>query len=193
MDREEKEIDIKTGVNFRKGIIFSESGNCHLIQIKDLIKEKIQKRLDTSQLDRIDMKVTDKTWFVESGNILILKKGGDWQAHLIKNVPENTVVGQHFLVLQISPKSEISPEFLSFYLNLPFNQSYLDNRSGGGKQASISKADLEALKVPLLSGSEQRELMGLADSIESEKQVMLKLISNREMQLQKTIEQLLER
>lgn len=187
-----KKLIIKTGLTFSGGINYSDQGNCYLIQSKDLLKEGDKKRLDLSELDQIDLKISARSWFVQAGDVVILKKGGDWQAHLAGDVPEQTVIGQTFLLIRITGNKDITPEFLSFYLNLPSTQMQLSAKSGGGKQASISKKDLEEIQIPDLTDGEQQQLMELAETIEDEKQLLLSLIDNRQQQLQKAIEMKLE-
>jgi restriction endonuclease S subunit len=188
------QIEIKTGLTLGKVKKAPENGNFFLIQTKDLLKEGSNRRLDTSELDRIYLEVSSKSkiWCVNEGDIIVQKKGGDWQAHLIESIPENTVIGQNFLLLRVEDKVSLSPEFLVFYLNLPSIQEELDVKSGGGKQASISKKDLDEIQIPCLSAKEQKDLVELATSIEAEKKILLALIANRERQLKQTIKLKLE-
>lgn len=186
------ELIIKTGLTFSGGINYSNESNCYLIQSKDLLKDGDKKRLDLSELDRIELDLGARSWFVQTGDIVILKKGGDWQAHLVGDVPEQTVIGQTFLLIRIPEEHKLTPEFLTFYLNLPSTQMQISTKSGGGKQASISKKDLEEIQIPDLTDEEQQQLMALAKAIEEEKQLLLSLIENRQQQLQKAIEMKLE-
>jgi hypothetical protein len=71
---------------------------------------------------------------------------------------------------------------------LPSTQLFLKSQVGGGKQASLGKAALEKLSIPVLSKEKQIELINLAKEIEKEKYLFEQLITNRERQLQKLIE-----
>jgi restriction endonuclease S subunit len=183
-----KDIMIRSGYTFRETIKFDPNGTHHLIQIKNIIKDGLGKKVDVSSLDRINSPTENSNLYVNDGDILILKKGDDHNAYLVNGVPEATLVGQNFLIISSLNKEKLPPEFLMFFIGLPSSQLFLSSQSGAGRQANLGKAALEKLNIPILSKVEQNELMALADEIGKEKLILEQLISNRERQLQKLIE-----
>jgi restriction endonuclease S subunit len=183
-----KNIKIRTGYTFRDTIQFDYDGTHHLIQIKNIIKDGFNKKLDVSNLDKINSPTDNANLYVENGDILILKKGDDHNSYMLENVPKATLVGHNFLIIRSLDKENFPPEFLKFFINLPSTQLFLDSQTSGGRQADLGKAALEKLNIPLLSKEEQNVLMALAFEISKEKKILEQLISNREKQLQTLIE-----
>ncbi|MFB0980065.1 MAG: restriction endonuclease subunit S [Alteromonadaceae bacterium] len=184
----EKSIIIRSGYTFRETIQFDPNGNHYLIQIKNIIKDGLGKKIDVLNLEKINSPTDNSNFYVKDGDILILKKGDDHNAYMVNNAPEATLVGQNFLIISTSDEEKLPSEFLVFFINLPSTQLFLSSLSGGGKQASLGKAALEKLKIPILTKEEQAELMILANEISKEKVILEQLIYNRERQLQKLIE-----
>lgn len=181
-------ISVRSGYTFRGNTQFDTNGAHHLIQFKNLIKDGVSKKLDVSNLDKIISPTDNSKLYIKNGDILIVKTGDDRSAYMVENVPERTLVGQHFLIVSSTDPDKLPPEFITFFINLPSSQLFLSTQTGGGKQPSIKKTALEKLKIPLLSKEEQTELMVLANEIGKEKEILEQLISNRERQLQKLIE-----
>jgi len=182
------DIVIRSGYTFRETIRFDPVGTHYLIQIKNIVKDGLDKKLDISNLDKIHSPTENANLYVKKGDLLILKKGDYHHAYLVGDVPEKTLVGQNFLIISSLDKEVLPPEFLLFFINLPSTQVFLKSQAGGGKQANLGKAALEKLSIPVLSKEKQIELINLAKEIEKEKYLLEQLITNRERQLQKLIE-----
>ncbi len=182
------EIVIRSGYTFRETIHFADEGTHHLIQIKNIVKDGLYKKLDLSNLDRIYSPTDNSNIYVKKGDLLILKKGDFHNAYLVGDLPGPTLVGQNFLIISSLNKETLPPEFLMFFINLPSTQLFLKSQASGGKQANLGKAALEKLSIPILSKEEQIELIRLAEEVEKEKYLLEQLITNRERQLQKLIE-----
>lgn len=182
------DIVIRSGYTFRETIRFDPEGTHHLIQIKNIVRDGLGKKLDISNLDKIYSPTENSNLYVKEGDLLILKKGDSHHAYLVGDVPEETLVGQNFLIISSLNKEVLPPDFLLFFINLPSTQLFLKSQVGGGKQASLGKAALEKLSIPVLSKEKQIELINLAKGIEKEKYLLEQLIINRERQLQKLIE-----
>lgn len=182
------DIVIRSGYTFRETIRYDPEGSHHLIQIKNIVKDGLDKKLDISNLDKIYSPTENANLYVKEGDLLILKKGDSHNAYFVGDVPEKTLVGQNFLIISSLNKEALPPEFLLFYINLPSTQVFLKSQASGGKQANLGKAALEKLSIPVLSKEEQIELINLAKEIEKEKYLLEQLITNRERQLQKLIE-----
>jgi len=181
-------IKIRTGYTFRGAIKFAPDATHNLIQIKNIIKDGLGKKIDTSNLDKIYSPTDNSNLYVKNGDILILKKGNDYKSYMLEYVPKNTLVGHNFLIIRSLNKEVLPPEFLTFFINLPSSQLILNTQAGGGRQGDLGKSALEKLNIPVLSKEKQTELMALASEINKEKVILEQLISNREKQLQKLIE-----
>ncbi|WJG10255.1 restriction endonuclease subunit S [Aliiglaciecola sp. LCG003] len=185
MTEEKSIIKVRTGWTFSKAIESSDKGEYQVIQLRD-VQDLTLAGLDWANITRtnIDSSRTIKT--LQENEILLVAKGHTKTALLLKNLPDNVVANQHFLIITVNDSSKLSPEYLEVFLNSASVQNWFTVNSSGSYQSTLSKKRLLELKLPTeLPIEHQQMLVDLDTSIKKEKHLQQLLIKQREQELEK--------
>lgn len=185
MTKEKSIIKVRTGWTFSKAIESSDKGEYQVIQLRD-VQDLTLAGLDWANITRtnIDSSRTIKT--LQENEILLVAKGHTKTALLLKNLPDNVVANQHFLIITFNDSSKLSPEYLEVFLNSASVQNWFTVNSSGSYQSTLTKKRLLELKLPTgLPIEHQQMLVDLDISIKKEKHLQQLLIKQREQELEK--------
>lgn len=185
MTEEKSIIKVRTGWTFSKAIESSDKGEYQVIQLRD-IQDITLAGLDWANITRtnIDSSRTIKT--LQENEILLVAKGHTKTALLLKNLPDNVVANQHFLIITVNDSSKLLPEYLEVFLNSTSVQNWFTVNSSGSYQSTLTKKRLLELKLPTeLPIEQQQMLVDLDTSIKKEKHLQHLLIKQREQELEK--------
>ncbi|MEZ7277679.1 restriction endonuclease subunit S [Pseudoalteromonas sp. 68 DY56-GL68] len=185
MTEEKSIIKVRTGWTFSKAIESSDKGEYQVIQLRD-VQDLTLAGLDWANITRtnIDSSRTIKT--LQENEILLVAKGHTKTALLLKNLPDNVVANQHFLIITVNDSSKLSPEYLEVFLNSASVQNWFTVNSSGSYQSTLTKKRLLELKLPTeLPIEHQQMLVDLDTSIKKEKHLQQLLIKQREQELEK--------
>ena len=185
MAEEKSIIKVRTGWTFSKAIESSDEGEYQVIQLRD-VQNLTLAGLDWANITRtnIDSSRTIKT--LQDNEILLVAKGHTKTALLLKNLPDNVVANQHFLIITVNDPSKLLPEYLEVFLNSTSVQNWFTVNSSGSYQSTLTKKRLLELKLPTeLPIEHQQMLVDLEASIKKEKHLQQLLIKQREQELEK--------
>lgn len=185
MTEEKSIIKVRTGWTFSKAIESSDKGEYQVIQLRD-VQDLTLAGLDWSNITRtnIDSSRTIKT--LQENEILLVAKGHTKTALLLKNLPDNVVANQHFLIISVNNTAKLLPEYLEVFLNSTSVQNWFTVNSSGSYQSTLTKKMLLELKLPTeLPIEHQQMLVDLDTSIKKEKHLQQLLIKQREQELEK--------
>jgi restriction endonuclease S subunit len=185
MTEEKSIIKVRTGWTFSKAIESNDNGRYQVIQLRD-VQNVTLAGLDWANITRtnIDSNRTIKT--LQDNEILLVAKGHTKTALLLKNLPDNVVANQHFLIITVNDTSKLLPEYLEVFLNSTSVQNWFTVNSSGSYQSTLTKKRLLELKLPTeLPIEHQQMLVDLDTSIKKEKHLQQLLIKQREQELEK--------
>ena len=185
MTVEKSIIKVRTGWTFSKAIESNDNGEYQVIQLRD-VQGVTLAGLDWANITRtnIDSSRTIKT--LQDNEILLVAKGHTKTALLLKNLPDNVVANQHFLIITVNDTSKLLPEYIEVFLNSTSVQNWFTVNSSGSYQSTKTKKRLLELKLPTeLLIEHQQMLVDLDASIKKEKHLQKLLIKQREQELEK--------
>ncbi len=185
MADEKSIIEVRTGWTFSKAIESIDNGDYQVIQLRD-IQEITLAGLDWANITRTNIESTRKVKTLQENEVLLVAKGRTKKALLLKNLPENVVVNQHFLILSVKDTTKLLPEYLEVYLNSAPVQNWFTMGSAGSYQSTLTKKRLLELKLPIeLPIEQQQMLVDLNESINKEKYLQEMLVKQRGQELEK--------
>jgi len=185
MADEKSIIEVRTGWTFSKAIESIDNGDYQVIQLRD-VQEITLAGLDWANITRTNIESSRKVKTLQENEVLLVAKGRTKKALFLKNLPENVVVNQHFLILSVKDTSKLLPEYLEVYLNSSPVQNWFTMGSAGSYQSTLSKKRLLEFKLPIeLPIEQQQMLVDLNESINREKYLQQMLVKQRGQELEK--------
>lgn len=173
--------NISSGYPLRTSVSGLNSGDVSMIQLGDvnydfgILWQHVHKVALPSESHKI-------RWLKE-GDILFAARNSNNFAFALKSVPLNTVCVPHFFVLTVKDTSVIEPDFLAWQINQIPAQTYLKKSSGVSLVPNINRRLLENIVITMPSIEKQTSLMNMHRTFLKEKQILQKLIYNREQQI----------
>jgi len=185
MADEKSIIQVRTGWTFSKAIESNNNGDYQVIQLRD-IQELTLAGINWANITRTSIDSSRPIKTLKENEILLVAKGHTKTALLLKNLPDNVVVNQHFLIISVNDTSKILPEYLEVFLNSSPVQNWFTMNSSGSYQSTLTKKRLLELRLPTeLPIEQQQMLIDLNTSIKKEKHLQQILIKQREQELDK--------
>ena len=185
MTEEKLIIKVRTGWTFSKAIESNDNGRYQVIQLRD-VQDLTLAGLDWANITRTNIESSRTIKTLQDNEILLVAKGHTKTALLLKNLPDNVVANQHFLIITVNDTSKLLPEYLEVFLNSTSVQNWFTVNSSGSYQSTLTKKRLLELKLPTeLPIEHQQMLVDLDTSIKKEKHLQQLLIKQREQELEK--------
>lgn len=190
--------EIRTGFTFREKVEELQTGNAHIVQIKDvrsLRDQTYSQSLYSDDLPRINMPAKINAP-LNIGSVLLPSRGEYYRAFYFlgrrdKSLDLPVIASSQFLIL-IPKTEELLPEYLCWYLNQPTTQHELSNKSQGSNIPMLTITKVSSLELELLSLEKQKQIIQLNYIWEQEQALTQKLLQNREQMMRGMFQQLLK-
>jgi len=139
--------NIQIGYQFREKLDVSTNGNYQVIQAKDIDRSE-NHRLGPTNLYRVTPKREAKKYEVFNGDVIFLSKGRRNYATFIEGLRSNsqTIVAGYFFILWTKTKT-IIPKYLTWSINQPPSQAYLQRVARGSGMPFIPKDAFSNLEI----------------------------------------------
>lgn len=134
--------DIRAGHTFRGRIDEDPAGNIPVLQIKDL---KDQAILTADHLPRINWLGAKAATTARAGDILLPARGEYYRASVLRG-GEPVIATSQLFILRLTSK-DITPEYLSWYMNQRVAQNYFLTHRSGTSMPMLNKQNLSALPI----------------------------------------------
>ncbi len=121
--------------------------------------------------------------FLKKGDILFAAKGTKNFAACYENEDMPAVASTSFFVIRLNDKN-VLPGYLNWFLNHPGTQTVLKGYARGTSIASISKAVLSELEIPVPSIQKQELILQLNKLRNKEKNIKQQIENLREKEIQ---------
>jgi len=176
--------EIRTGFAFRKKVEPEEDGEIYVIQMKNLDKNYTS-IAEVPHKVKLDNKM--EKHLLKEGEILFVAKGTNNFAFVFDkpNTYKKALASSTFFVLHT--KSDVVPEYLSWYINQQTAQRYFNKTLEGTSQRNITRKTLSLLEVKVPSMEQQKLIAELSVLSRREKDVLSLLRKKREMLIQTTL------
>ena len=189
--------EIRTGFTFREKVEEVESGNAHVLQIKDIrsiATDTCGYTLFVDALPQIDWQGKDNA-IVSPESVLLPCRGEYLKAHYFVGNQDHSkalplIVSSQFLILM--PKHKVMPEYLCWYLNQPTVQHELRKESQGSKMPMLSVSTVSQFEVEVPRFDIQQRIIELNRIWEQEQRLTQQLLKNREQMMMGMFKQLLQ-
>ena len=145
---------VRTGFQFRGEAPFSPDGAFSIIQLKD---SKHALTLEEQDIQRVELSEAKQADCLLQGDVLLRAKGRNHYAVLVDKDLKNALASGLCLVIRCTDK-QLCSSYLTWYLNQPPAQSFLNQISAGTSIPIINKKSLGSLIVPLPTLSKQAAL-----------------------------------
>lgn len=184
---------LQIGYQFREKLTMASDGTHQVIQVKD-IDEADNHRLVPSSLYRVTPKRGAEKYEVADGDVLFLSKGRRNYATLVTGLIEEgpsikpdgsrgwfsikTIASNHFYILR--PKSDnINPDYLTWAINSPPAQAYLQSMASGSAMPFIPKQSFTELEIDVPDLETQHTIVQLHELSLYESSLMKRLEQRR--------------
>lgn len=184
-------IKLKDVCTFRSGFQgkSSEGQVIKQIKLKDVTKDG---EILLDQLSEFSCGQSIDRYALYKNNILFKAKSSENTAAFVPYDLEDTVATAHFLVITVKDEEKVDPMYLTMYLNSELAQGYFKKNSQGVTISMIRLKTLEEMEIVLPPIEKQREAVKAYHLMKDERELMEKLIQNREKQFKSYFQGLLE-
>lgn len=143
------------GFNVGSKNVESEDGEYRIVKLSDVQDGKLRLN-DISRYD-IENNAKIEMYVLRKGDIILSIRGQTLKVAIIPEDDNKLLLSQNFLGIRCG--NNLNPEYLKLYLESPIGQYLLSNMMSGTAIATLSRNDVESLKIPLLAIEEQEEIM----------------------------------
>lgn len=121
---------------------------------------------------------------LKKGDVLFAAKGTRNFAALYENDEPPAVASTSFFVIRLHDNTNILPGYLVWFLNLPIIQTLLKGHARGTSMASISKAVLSDLQIPVPDLKRQELVLKIFKLRNEEKKLKQQIENLKEKEIQ---------
>ena len=185
MNRKLKDItSISSGVTFRFRLEPIESGNVHVIQMKDLGYDS---RVHLKNTIKIKASSFKEVYKVKKKDIIFRSRGLTTTAAIISESINSDFVLSAPLFRVRADQRVVYPEYLLWYINHPISQSYFASRSKGTLIKMISRKALEELEIKLPDLDQQKNIIRLYNLASQEQRLLEGIKAKKKKHVQKVL------
>jgi hypothetical protein len=172
--------EVTAGYPIRGSVSDMPSGDVAVVQLKNVTSDTA---VDWSSVIRTRLEGRRDPDWLKPGDVIFSARGYRNVAALIESPPARAVCSPHFFLLRVKRTGSVLPEFIAWQINQPDAQRYLAQSAEGSNIPSIRRQVLEQMPVRLPSMERQRTLARLGQTARREKELLERLIKNREREL----------
>ena len=144
---------VQMGYSFRTRFDIEKTGNVSVIQLKDL-PENENGNINTTSLERTILVDYNEAHLIKPSDVVFRSRGLNTKSFVIGECAGLIVLAAPLFRLRIDC-SKICPAYLSWYINQPTGQSYLECVAEGTGQKMINKKALAEMAIELPSMKKQ--------------------------------------
>ncbi len=162
---------VKAGYTFRGAIESDTHGDVFVLQAKDL--NQGQSVVQTNSLARISADTVRNPYTLQKNDILIIARGmksGSFRSAVYVSEAKNVIASSSLHIIRLRD-SNVSPEYVSLYLNSKEGQDMLSQFVSGSYIGLLPRAALENIRIPIPSREKQDIVVQLYRNAEAQKKI----------------------
>jgi hypothetical protein len=171
---------ITAGHPIRDAVRSVPGGDIAVVQIKNVDADA---GVDWPAVTRTILTGRREPDWLRSGDILFSARGQRNVAVSLDRPPTKSVCSPHFFLIRIKNGGLTLPAFLAWQMNQPDAQRYFSQSATGSYITSIRRQVLETLPIQIPPLERQRLVVRFAKTAQLEKEVIEKLMENRQREL----------
>lgn len=172
---------ISAGHPIRDAVRDVPGGDVAVVQIRNV---HVETGVDWAAVARTNLSGRREPDWLKPGDVLFSARGQRNIAVCLDQPPIKAVCSPHFFLIRVTDSKSVLPEFLAWQMNLPTTQQYFAQSATGSYIKSIRRQVLENLTLLIPSLDRQRLLVDLARTAQREKEILERLIENRQQELE---------
>lgn len=169
---------ILSGTDLKRPVNAEENGNIFVVTRDDIDEYNV---LNFKHTIKMFSENINEEKFLKDGDILFVIKGAKRIASVVRNVPNNSIAVPSFCIIRLHNQQEISPEFLTWYLNQESVKASLNQFLVGVTIPSIQKKALDTLEIPVIEYKEQQRILNIANLLQKEQKLMKDLLVKKDL------------
>lgn len=177
--------EIQSGVYLKT----SPSPNVLYLQVNDFDSEGVI--LSTTK-PTVLLEEKNRNHILNYGDLLFAAKGNKNFSTIFTECEYGCVASSSFLVVRITKKDIVIPEYLNWYLNLPRTIEQLSINAVGTSIPSITKAMLEEVELRLPSIEVQKKVVDIAGLQKQEQRLLAWIATRRQILIDNKLKQIIE-
>lgn len=182
-----KEIsEIITGYTFREALISDLNGKTKVLLAKNI---NIDGSINHDELMRINSILPRTNAFIRKNDV-VLSSRGVFRAGVSNKETKTTIAASSIFILRIKDQN-ITPEYLSIYLNSEAGQNSIQKNLTGSTIKTILRGDLENLSIPIPSLDTQKLIIKISKNWNQREKLLNHKINLDKLIAEGTIKQLL--
>ncbi|MDB5033128.1 MAG: hypothetical protein JWQ98_369 [Chlorobi bacterium] len=166
---------IRSGYPFRGKIQHDPEGTWGVVQMRDIVAGGGIRRDVLTHVSGIRPKVGH---LIGDGDVLIMARGTNNLAAVIKGQMPRTVAANYFMVLRVN-QSRVLPEYLSWYINQSTARNYFQRHQLSSTVPIITTETVSGLMLPLPPIVIQRHIVRISQLLNRERHLMEELAKKR--------------
>ena len=179
---------LMAGHPFRGRIENTPNAEVAVVQMRDVDPDS---GIDSKNLVRVNVTGRKEPDYLRQGDILFIGRGYRVFAVLVDKELGRTVAGSHFFIIRIKPRSNVSADYLTWYINHKRAQKYFSQHVAGTALPHVNRHTLENLPVVLPPLAVQDQMMKAHYCRLKEKALLEALIQKKTQFLDELLDQTL--
>ena len=172
--------EVRSGFPFRGAIDSLPPGDVMVLQVRDVI---VNSSPEWPNLLRKELPNSRAPDFLRGGDVLITTRGRRNDALALPPPPGDAVAATNLFVIRIMDGVPLLAAFLAWQINQRPAQDFLMAAATGSHILNLTRPALEALPIALPNLEQQQRLVEVANSIAQEQTLLIRLIENRQQQM----------
>lgn len=159
---------ISTGYSFRSRLKHDPNGDTYVIQMGDIDPLYGVK---FAQLVKIRLKEKHDRFLLQNNDILMVSKGNNLNAYSLNWMKDRIIAVNSLITIRIE-ESAYLPDYVTWYLNSPKVQHFIQQVAAGTGTPNLSKKLLSEIDIPFIN-PEKQKLIGKIDVSKRRESVLL--------------------
>jgi len=168
---------ISAGHSFRGKIKDIPGSGIRVLQLRDVSLESEIRWSDCQETKLV--KPNSGNW-LKNDDILIVARGSHFFAKKISGIDNMKVVASPYFYIVRLINNEVTPSFLTWFINQTTAQDYFSSKANGTKSKNIRREVVEQLQIPIPNMSTQNSICALDQKFKNEKELLMKKIKKNQ-------------
>jgi hypothetical protein len=167
--------DVISGYHFRERLSTTSEGNVSVVQMKDVVDAELVPSL---RFVRVQLPPAPGRVSIQDGDVILRARGESYSGVLARGQFDRTVVAAPLMLIRADTRV-LLPAYLKWFLNHPATQAQLSELATGTHVRTVSKAELEALPIPVPPLKRQNKIAEIAALAATEQALLGKISASR--------------
>ena len=172
---------VSAGHPVRGAVDDLNGGDILMLQMRDVDAER---GIDWNTAVTIDPPGKRSPDFLAAGDVIFTSRGVRNQAVAVAYLPGPAICAPNLFVIRLRAPNKCLPEYMAWFMNQRPAQSYFQRSATGTNILNIRREVVEQLLIPVPSLARQQAIIELDGATRFERELLRRLIRNRDQQME---------